>query len=142
MKPGVKVPVQVWRKGASKEIMVAVGELPAEKVASSKTPGRKGKSQPPEAGNKLGLALAELSAEQRKELQVSGGLLVEDVQGPAAKAGIQPGDVILSLNNSELKTMDQFNQAVAHLENRRNVALLVKRGDSTQFVTIRLEGTG
>jgi serine protease Do len=141
VKPGNKVAVQVWRKGATKDITVAVGELPPEKQASAARPaGKKGKGQ--ESANRLGLALSELGAEQRKELQISGGLLVEDVQGPAARAGIQPGDVILSLNNNEVKTMEQFNQALSHLENRRNVALLIKRGEATQFITLKLEGTG
>jgi len=139
-KPGSKVTVQVWRKGAAKEVALAVGELPQEKSPNMKPASKKGKG--PDSGNKLGLALSELTSEQRKELQVSSGLLVEDVQGPAARAGIQPGDVILSLNNSEMKTVEQFQQALTHLENRRNVAVLVKRGDSTQFVTIKIEGTG
>jgi serine protease Do len=139
-KPGSKVSLQVWRKGAQKELTLAVGELPQEKVAATKPTSKKGKG--PDSANKLGLALSELTSEQRKELQVSGGLLVEDVQGPAARAGIQPGDVILSLNNNELKTVEQFQQALSHLESRRNVAVLVKRGDSTQFVTIKLEGQG
>ncbi len=138
-KPGSKVNVQVWRSkgqskdGQTKDIAVTLAELPQEKIASSKTP-KKGKSE----GNKLGLTLSELTAEQRKQLDVESGLLVEDAQGPASKAGIRAGDVVLSINNTEVKNLDQFNQAVAKLEGRRNVALLVKRGESTQFITLRL----
>ncbi len=133
-KPGSKINVQVWRKGQTKDIAVTLAELPQDNVAAGKSPKRSKASD----ANKLGLALAELTAEQRKQLEVESGLLVEDAQGPSSKAGIRAGDVILSINNTEVKTLDQFNQAVAKLEGRRNVALLVKRGESTQFITLRI----
>jgi serine protease Do len=136
-KPGSKINLQVWRKGQTKDIAVTLAELPQDKLAAAKSPKR-GKGG---EGNKLGLQLAELTAEQRKQLEVESGLLVEEAQGPAGKAGIRAGDVILSINNTEVKNLDQFNQALAKLEGRRNVALLVKRGESTQFITLRL-GTG
>ena len=135
VKPGAKVNVQIWRKGAPKEIPVAVGELPVDKAAGA-PPFKRGKT---ENVNKLGLSLSELTADQRKELKISAGVLVEDVKGVAARAGLQPGDIILAINNSEVKTIEQFNQALGKLETRKNLALLVRRGETTQYITVRTD---
>ncbi len=135
VKPGSKVNVQVWRKGATKEMPVAVGEIPVDKAAGA-PPFKRGKT---ENVNKLGLSLSELTADQRKELKISAGVLVEDVKGAAARAGLQPGDIILAINNSEVKTIDQFNQALGKLEARKNLALLVRRGETTQYITVRTD---
>ncbi len=135
VKPGSKVNVQVWRKGAAKEIPVAVGEIPVDKAAGP-PPFKRGKT---ENVNKLGLSLSELTADQRKELKISAGVLVEEVKGVAARAGLQPGDIILAINNSEVKTIEQFNQALGKLETRKNLALLVRRGETTQYITVRTD---
>ncbi len=138
VKPGSKVNLQLWHKGSAKEVAVTVGEFTADKDRPV-PPSKRGKAQ---EKNKLGLALADLGAEQRKELKISAGVLVEDVRGPAARAGLQPGDVILAVNNSEVKSVDQFNETVSKLEGRKNLALLVKRGESTQYITVRLDAQG
>ncbi|MGH8677958.1 MAG: PDZ domain-containing protein, partial [Burkholderiales bacterium] len=139
-KPGSKAAVQVWRKGATKQIMITVGELSDERSASrpARPDGGGGKS-----GNtvaKLGLSVSELTAQQRSELSISGGLLVEEVQGPAAKAGIRRGDIVLALNNHDIKSVDQLKQLMSQLERARSVALLIKRGEGAIYVPIRLDG--
>jgi serine protease Do len=141
VKPGAKVNLQLWRKGSSKDLAVVVGELPAEKAGPipASRRGKGGGEGGGAAANKLGLALSELGNEQRKELKITAGVLVEDVKGPAARAGIQPGDVILAINNSEVKSVEQFNQTLSKLDSRKNLALLVKRGESTQYITVRAE---
>lgn len=136
VKPGSRVNVQVWRKGATKDLAVAVGELPVDKTANTPPPFKRGKT---ENIGKLGLTLSELTADQRKELKISAGVLVEEVKGVAARAGLQPGDVILAINNSEVKTIEQFNQALGKLEARKNLALLVRRGETTQYITLRTD---
>ena len=136
VKPGSRVNVQVWRKGATKDLAVAVGELPVDKTANTPPPFKRGKT---ENIGKLGLTLSELTADQRKELKISAGVLVEEVKGAAARAGLQPGDVILAINNSEVKTIEQFNQALGKLEARKNLALLVRRGETTQYITLRTD---
>ncbi len=137
VKPGSKVNVQIWRKGATKEMAVVTGELPVDKGPNAPPPFKRGKT---ENISKLGLTLSELTADQRKELKISAGVLVEEVKGAAARAGLQPGDVILAINNSEVKSIEQFNQALGKLEARKNLALLVRRGESTQYITIKVEG--
>ena len=136
-KPGSTVTAQVWRKGAAKDISVTVGELVEEKTAAKANKKGKGGDQV----TRLGLTLSELSGEQRKELNVSGGLLVEDAQGPALKAGLRRGDVILALNNQDIKTVADLNQLLGKIEKSRSVALLVKRGDSAIYVPIRTDGS-
>ncbi|WP_333842698.1 DegQ family serine endoprotease [Pelomicrobium sp.] len=136
-KPGTKVTVQVWRKGATKDIQVTVGELPEEQVARAS--GRQGERG--SAADRLGLVLSDLPADKKKELGLEGGVLVEDVKpGPAARAGIRPGDVILGINNEDIKSVEQFRKIVTGLEKGRHVALLVRRGESTTFLTARIDG--
>jgi serine protease Do len=136
-RPGAKVTAQIWRKGASRDVAITVGEMPEEKVAQR--PGRK-ESKPGNVVARLGLTLSELTADQRKELGLSGGLLVEDAQGAAAKAGIRRGDVLLAINNQDVKSVEQLNQLLGQFEKARSVALLIRRGDGALYVPLRLDG--
>ncbi|MCU0869073.1 MAG: DegQ family serine endoprotease [Burkholderiales bacterium] len=134
-RPGNKSTVTVWRKGAPKDLPVVVGELADDKRAEKpkKAPAKVG-----DAVEKLGMRLSELSAEQRKEMGIANGLLVEDVQGNAAKAGIRRGDVLLALNNQDVKSIEQLNQIVGGFDKARSVALLIRRGDSSLYIPLRL----
>lgn len=132
IKPGKRVVVQVWRKGANKDISLVVGEMPDKAGAR---PGKQGK-----AGNKLGLSLSELSEEQKKEFKVSSGLLVEEAEGAAARAGVSSGDVILSVNNQDVKSLQHFNELVNQYGSGRVIALRLLRGERSMFVTIRING--
>jgi serine protease Do len=137
-KPGSKVQVQVWRNGSTKELTVAVDEVaPEERVG-----GRGGKrGKPADTANRIGLSLSELTPEQKQQLEIENGLLVEDmVPGIASRAGIRPGDVILSVNNQDVKTVEQLNQLLNKIEKGRNIALLVRRGDTATFITMKLNG--
>jgi serine protease Do len=132
-KPGAHSTVTVWRKGASREISLTVGEMEAEKTVRKDE--RKGKSE--QAVNALGLLVSDLSDTQRKELKVDGGVTVDSVEGAAARAGLRSGDVILRLNNTDVKDVKQFNAMVAKLEPKKLAVVLVRRGDSSQFVPVR-----
>jgi serine protease Do len=70
-------------------------------------------------------------------LRLRGGVQVDSADGAAARAGIQAGDLILSINNQEIANLAQFNEVVAKLDRNRAVVALVRRGDSAQFVPIR-----
>ena len=137
-KPGSKVAVELWRKGASKQVIVEIAEMPEDgKLA------RSGKKQPDEAGemiSRLGIAASELNKEQLQELQIDGGLLVEEVKGSAARAaGLQPGDVLLAIGNVSIRSLKQLNEILKQVGKGRNVALLVRRGDAASYVAIRLD---
>jgi serine protease Do len=136
-RPGSKATMQIWRKGAARDVTVTVGEMPEEKVAQR--PARRDNK----SGNviaRLGLTVSELSAEQRKELGIGGGLLVEDVQGAAAKAGIRRGDILMALNNQDVKSVEQLTQLLGQFEKAKSVALLIRRGDGALYVPLRLDG--
>ena len=136
-RPGSKVGLQVWRRGAAKDLTVTVAEIPTEKLASRESKG----ARPAEAAaNRLGLVLAELSREQRKELKIDSGLLVEEVRGQP-RGDVRKGDVILALihkgNNTEAKNVEQFNKALNAIEKSATITLHVRRGDNQSFVTIK-----
>lgn len=136
-KPGSKVPLQVWRNNTTKDMMITVDELPEDEKPIGRT-GKRGKG--PDT-NRLGLSLSELTSDQKKQLETESGLLVEDmVPGIASRAGIRPGDVILSINNKDVNSVEQFNQLVNKIEKGRNIALLVRRGDTATFVTMKING--
>jgi len=86
------------------------------------------------------MSLTELTDAQRKELKVEGGVLVDNVQGAAQRAGIRRGDVILAVNNQDVKSVDQVNQIIAQFEKARSVALLIRRGDASLYIPLRLNG--
>ncbi len=130
-KPGIRSTLTIWRKGAQKELTVSVGELPEEKVAAAK-------SKEAKKANRAGLAVTELTKEQKGILKINNGVLVEEATGAAARAGIQTGDVIVAVNNQEVNTSEEL----ARLLNdpaRKNAALLVKRGENAHYVSLRMD---
>jgi serine protease Do len=138
-KPGSAAKVEVWRKGGARELSITVGELSEERSASRPAaPG--GAAKPSNSIARLGLTVSELSEPQRSDLGVTGGLLVEAVEGPSAKAGIRRGDVVLALNNNDIKTIAQLKDLMGQYERARSVALLVRRGEGAIYVPIRLDG--
>jgi serine protease Do len=138
-KPGTRVTVQVWRKGNTRDLNMAVGEMPDDKGTTQAK--RAGKGSDATAANRLGLVLSELSAEQRKQAGVTHGLVVEDVVNGGARTDLRPGDVILSLINkgvqTDLKTVEQFSGMLAKFDKSSIFTLLVLRGDTQTFITIR-----
>ena len=127
-KPGTKAEMEVWRGGKKQTLGVVVGELQNEQVAKGKPPATE--------HNKLGLAVRPLNGEEKKELGVAQGVIVEQASGPAARAGIRPGDVITSVNGAPVKTVEELRRLVE--KSKDSVALLVRRGDQSIFVPLEL----
>jgi serine protease Do len=127
-KPGTKAEIEIWRGGKKQTLGIVVGELQNEQVAKGKAPSTE--------HGKLGLALRPLNPEEKKELGVSQGLIVEEASGPAARAGIRPGDVITSVNGAPVKSVQDLQRLVA--KSKDSVALLVRRGDQSIFVPLDL----
>lgn len=132
-KPGTKATVQVFRRGAHKELSIDVASMDAPVAKDSREPNKPAKV----AASALGLSVMDLSPAQRSELRQNGGVLVEAAQGPAARAGLRPGDIILAANNVQIGSTKDFEAVLAKLEKDRPVSVLVRRGDWAQYAVIR-----
>lgn len=132
-KPGTRSVVSIWRKGAQRDVNVVIAEMEAEKVVKKEEK----KAKPEQTANALGLVVSDLTDAQKKELKSDGGVLVEAAEGVANRAGLRAGDVILQLNNTEVKDAKQFNALVSKLDAKKMAVLLVRRGDASQFVPLR-----
>ena len=139
-RPGSKVTAQIWRNKTSRDVPVVVTELSDD--ARSARGGRGAQKPPAAAPTVYGMSLSDLTDAQRKELKVESGVLVGEVQGAAARAGMRKGDVILAVNNQDVKTLEQFNQLMGQFEKGRIVALLVRRGTNSLYVPFRLDAGG
>ena len=138
-KVGTKATVTVWRRGAQLDVPVTIVELEDEKTAASKP--QSNKPAPGPAPNALGLHVSNLSAEQRRELRIEGGVLVDSSEGRAATAGVRAGDLILQMNNVEIKDAAQFNALAGKLDPKKSVAVLVRRENITQYLVIKPAAT-
>ncbi len=135
-RPGSKATAQIWRNKASRDVQLVVAELAEDPRAPR---GGRGQKPPAATPNVYGMALSDLSDTQRKELKLEVGVLVGEVQGAAARAGMRRGDVILAVNNQDVKSVEQFNQMMAQFEKGRIIALLVRRGANSLYVPFRLD---
>ena len=138
-RPGTRSMVQLWRKGATQEIGVVIGEVPDDKAASAKAPRSSKPAEQP--ANRLGLVLGELTTAQKRELKMNSGLFIGDVRGASARTELRPGDIIIALISkgatTEVRTVDQFNKLLAQYEKGSNVTLLIRRGEMQTFITIK-----
>jgi serine protease Do len=138
-RPGIKVNVQLWRKGASQDVTIKVGEIPEENSAQRNAKANSSEEHASESSARLGVVLAELTDEIKAELQVDDGLVVEEVTGIAARNVLRRGDVIVALGNDKIHTLSQFNELLKRVPKGRNVALLVRRGDVISYLAIKLD---
>ncbi len=128
--------VKILRNGKKSTVKVNIGELPAEEAVELAS------AQPPKVSeNRLGMMVSEVTEQLRKHYRLSSrnGVMVESVTGRAAReAGIQQGDIILTLNGVEVRDVVQFNRLVADLPSDRTVALLVHRNTGPIFLALRV----
>ncbi len=126
MTPGETAKLKVWRSGAARQIDVPVGQFQEEKVASADAPQA--------AKGRLGVVVRPLNpGEQRRS---DGGVVVQDVAGAAAKAGIKPGDVVVAVNGERITGTEQLRDLVNKAGKR--IAVLVERGNSRIFIPVEL----
>jgi len=78
-----------------------------------------------------------LTDAQKRELRLRGGVRVDAVEGPAARAGLREGDIILSMDNAEISDSKQFAAAAAKADKAKPVTVLVRRGDWVNYIVIR-----
>ena len=131
VKPGDTAALSVWRKDSAHDMSVRVGDAATKTVvaANDNSEGDAGKAR-------LGLGVRPLTPEERAQANVSGGLLVEQVAGPAAQAGIEPGDIVLAMNGEPVSSVSQLRQLTER--DGKHVALLVQHEDARIFVPLDL----
>ncbi len=126
-RPGTKVRLDVWRNGKKQGLDVIIGNLSDTKSAALQ-PAKEAKT------GKLGLALRELTPEEKSRLESNGGVFVENAEGAAAKAGLRRGDVILAVGTTPVDTVDQVIELSK--QSKKSVALLVQRNKQRSYVAI------
>jgi len=126
--PGQKVRIDIWRQGRPEQLTASLGNAgdKAQVAEADKATGK----------GRLGLALRPLQPQEKREIAAEAGLVVEDARGPSAMAGVQPGDVLLAINGTPARSVEQVREAVAKAD--KSVALLIQRGDNRIFVPVRL----
>jgi serine protease Do len=129
MKPGDIAPVRVWRGGSERTFNVTIGAAPAEQVAAADEHANNN-------SGRLGLVVRPLTSDERDQLHTKGGLVVQEAGGAAAKAGVEPGDVILALNQQPVKSVSELRRLLEKAG--KHVALLVERNDSKIYVPVEL----
>ncbi len=136
VKPGTRSPITVFRRGASRDLMVTIAEIEPEKPARRAAAPE---AKPPVAGpaQAIGLVVGELNDTQKKELKLRGGVRVESVEGAAARAGLREGDVIVAIANAEVLSVKDFEQSLAKIDKTKTVNVLFRRGELAQYALIR-----
>jgi serine protease Do len=131
-KPGADAKLRVWRDGKAETLPIHVGEVKPEASKTAK------ESAPKMKPNRLGLAVRELPAEDRKALGVDFALVVLEVARPNAAMPILPGDVIVAVNQRSFKSLEEFNKLIAEATKGQTIALLVRRGEGALYVPVEV----
>ena len=127
-KPGDRASLEVWRNGR-KETLSATLAGASEKVAAAS-------GQADASHGKLGVAVRPLSHEESREVHLKGGLVVEDASGAAARSGIEPGDIIVAVNGSQVSSAEDLQKLVGQAG--KQLAVLVQRGEEKIFLPVKL----
>jgi len=127
-RPGANVTLKIWRQGELRELIAKVSEAPAEKTSAAE--------ESVQPAPKLGLTVRPLSGGEKQQLGGNGGLLVEEVSGPAAAAGLEPGDVILAINNQPVNNPKDLQRVLPR--SNGSVAILVQRDKQRLFIPLRI----
>ena len=136
-KPGSKSTLTVYRRGASKDLVVTIAEIEPEKPAVKKAADKPVSPKPSGAGQSLGLSLVDAGDDLKKELKIKGGVKVETANDAAARAGLREGDVIIAIANTEVANTKEFEAALAKADKSKAISVLFRRGELAQFALIR-----
>lgn len=128
MASGEGARLKIWRKGAAQEVLVKIGTFGSE--------SRQAKVEAPASKGRLGVSVRNLSPQEQRQLGSSTGVVVEDAEGAAGRAGLRAGDVILSINGEAVSSPEQLRAIVSKAGKR--AALLIQRGETRIFVPVDL----
>lgn len=135
-KPGTKSTVTVFRRGSAKDLGITIAEIDSDKPAS-KTAEREEKPKASAAAQLVGLSVSPLTDAQKKELKIRGGVVVNAATDAAARAGLREGDIILSIANTEISGVKDFEAALAKVDKSKPINVLYRRGEWAQYALIR-----
>lgn len=139
-KPGAKAAVTVFHRGSARELTVTVAEVkPDADDADAAADKESHKDKPSAQARRWGLVVGELSADQAKELRVQGGVRVISAEGAAARAGLKADDVIVALGNGDVRSVKDFEAALAKADAKKPLSVMFRRGDWAQYALIRPE---
>lgn len=133
VKPGTAAPIEVWRKGKLVKLTVNVGELKADPKVAAKEEAKAAES----STKVLGLGVVAVDAETQSKLRIKGGVKVTSVEAPASSSGISQGDIILAAGDTDITSPDQFAKLISGLDKAKPVALMVRSGEQTRWVTVQ-----
>ena len=136
-KPGNKSSMTVFRRGGQRELSIIVAELEPERTAARATTPETPKAQSSNVLQALGLSLAELTAAEKKELNLKAGVRVASAEGAAARAGLREGDVIVAIANTDTASVKDVEAALGKAEKTRPINVLFRRGEWAQYAVIR-----
>ncbi|MFJ4067554.1 DegQ family serine endoprotease [Pseudomonas sp. NPDC089996] len=137
LKDGQKAKLEIIRNGKRQTLDVAVGPMPDDDTDIGTGTGADGSAE--RSSNRLGVSVSDLTAEQKKTLELKGGVVIKEVQdGPAAMIGLRPGDVISHLNNQAIASAKQFTEIAKDLPKNRSVSMRVLRQGRASFITFKL----
>ncbi|MBS0293925.1 MAG: DegQ family serine endoprotease [Proteobacteria bacterium] len=137
-RPGTKASITVFRRGASRDLSITIAEVEPDEKLVAKASDANGKAKPASsAAQQLGLVVAELTPAQVKELKIKGGVRVVSADDAAARAGLRADDVIVALANTEVRSLKEFDAALAKADKGKPVNVLLRRGEWAQYALIR-----
>jgi serine protease Do len=135
IKPGTTVQVQVWRKGGTRDLAVTVTDGESSQVSNKKSDATAASVS---SANVFGVNFTELSDAKKKDLNIKGGVEVTGLSdGPLARAGVRPGDVIIRVADADISGVKQFEVLVKGLDANKAVPVFIRRADSTLVIPVR-----
>ncbi len=134
-RPGTKAPIQVWRKGGQKDLMITVVDLePAEKNAAKKADADGSVA----TSNSLGVVAVDLTDAKRRELSIKGGVEIQSLgDGALARVGARVGDVIVRVGDVDIANVKQFEATLKAIPKNKSVAVFLRRSDTTLVVPVK-----
>ena len=134
-KPGTTATVQVWRKGNSRDLSVTVADTDTAQSATKKPDAPAGNGNSVSA---FGVAVVDLSDAKKKDLNIKGGVEITSLgDGPLAKAGARPGDVIIRIADADITGVKQFEALFKTLDANKAVPVFIRRSDSTLVIPVK-----
>ena len=138
-RPNTDSTIEVWRRGKAVKLNIKVESVNGEEALAATKPSTKEPADKIAETDRLGLAVTQLSDSEKEALSLDSGVVVVNVQGAAVEAGLMVDDIILALNDQDIKSLKDYQDLVKSLPKNKNAALLIRRDDLTQWVAVQPE---